>query len=83
VHAVTSPAHVSLARFIPAVAGWVDGALLWRRRHAEGAAAIFTVIATSRLRRIEPQRYLEELMRVLPYWRRDRYIEGLRIVYND
>ena len=43
--------------------------------HAEGAAAIFTLIATCRLHRIEPQQYLDELMRVLPYWPRDRYLE--------
>ena len=39
--------------------------------HAEGAAAIFGLIATCRLCRIEPQQYLDELMRVLPYWPQD------------
>jgi len=43
--------------------------------HAEGAAAIFSLIATCRLHRIEPQQYLDELMRVLPYWPHDRYLE--------
>lgn len=43
--------------------------------HAEGAAAIFSLIATCRLHRIEPQQYLDELMRVLPYWPQGRYLE--------
>ena len=36
--------------------------------HAEGAAAIFSLIATCRLHRVEPQQYLDELMRVSPCW---------------
>ena len=43
--------------------------------HAEGAAAIFGLIATCRLHRIDPQQYLDELMRVLPYWPPERYLE--------
>lgn len=43
--------------------------------HATAAAAIFSVLASCRLHRIEPQRYLEELLRVLPYWPDDRYLE--------
>jgi hypothetical protein len=43
--------------------------------HAEAAAAIFSLIATCRLHRIDPQQYLDELMRVLPYWPKDRYLE--------
>ena len=43
--------------------------------HAEGAAAIFTVLASCRLHRIEPETYLREVLRVLAYWPSDRYIE--------
>lgn len=43
--------------------------------HATAAAAIFSVLASCRLHRIEPQRYLEELLRVMPYWPDDRYLE--------
>ena len=43
--------------------------------HAESAAAIFTLIATCRLHHVEPRQYLDELMRVLPYWPRERYLE--------
>jgi len=43
--------------------------------HATAAAAIFSVLASCRLHRIEPQRYLEELLRVMPYWPEDRYLE--------
>lgn len=43
--------------------------------HAEAAAAIFSVIATCRLHGLDPFAYLEEVLRVLPYWPSDRYLE--------
>lgn len=43
--------------------------------HAESAAAIFSLIASCRLHSIDPQQYLDEVMRVLPYWPKHRYIE--------
>ncbi len=43
--------------------------------HAESAAAIFSVIASCRLHRLDPLDYLSDVLRVLPYWPRDRYIE--------
>lgn len=43
--------------------------------HAEAAAAIFTVIASCRLHRLDPEQYIDEVMRVLPYWPRERYLE--------
>lgn len=43
--------------------------------HAEAAAAIFSVLASCRLHAIDPHQYLEEVLRVLPYWPRDRYLE--------
>ena len=43
--------------------------------HAEAAAAIFSLVASSRLHGLDPYRYLEEILRVLPYWPRDRYLE--------
>jgi transposase len=43
--------------------------------HAESAAAIFSLVASCRLHRIDPQQYLEEVMRVLPDWPKDRYLE--------
>jgi hypothetical protein len=43
--------------------------------HAEAAAAIFSVIASCRLHSLDPFQYLEEILRVLPYWPRDRYLE--------
>ena len=43
--------------------------------HAEAAAAIFSVIASCRLHRLDPFTYLEEILRVLPYWPRNRYLE--------
>ena len=43
--------------------------------HAQAAAAIFSIIASCRLHQIEPWKYLDELLRVLPHWPPDRYIE--------
>jgi hypothetical protein len=43
--------------------------------HAEAAAAIFSVIASCRLHRLDPFQYLDEILRVLPYWPHDRYLE--------
>ena len=43
--------------------------------HAEAAAAIFSVIASCRLHSLDPFQYIEEILRVLPYWPRDRYLE--------
>lgn len=43
--------------------------------HAESAAAIFSLVASCRLHRIDPQQYLDEVMRVLPYWPKARHLE--------
>ncbi len=43
--------------------------------HAESAAAIFSLIASCRLHSIDPEQYLDEIMRVLPYWPTERYLE--------
>jgi transposase len=43
--------------------------------HAESAAAIFSIIASCRLHSIDPQQYLDEILRILPYWPPDRYLE--------
>lgn len=43
--------------------------------HAEGAAALFSIIASCRLHRIDPEAYLDEVLRLLPYWPKQRYLE--------
>jgi transposase len=43
--------------------------------HAEAAANIFSLIASCRLHRLDPEVYLRDLIRVLPHWPRDRYLE--------
>ena len=43
--------------------------------HAEAAAAIFSIIASCRLHGIDPFVYFDEVLRVLPYWPHDRYLE--------
>lgn len=43
--------------------------------HAQAAANIFSLIASAKLHGIEPERYLAELIRIVPLWPRDRYLE--------
>src|SRR5262245_33496741 len=43
--------------------------------HAQAAAAVFSLIASCRLHSLDPEQYLEEVMRVLPYWPDSRYLE--------
>lgn len=43
--------------------------------HAESAAAIFSLIASCRLHSLDPEQYLDEILRVLPHWPTQRYLE--------
>jgi transposase len=43
--------------------------------HAESAGHLFSLIASARLHRLDPEGYLRDLFRVLAHWPRDRYLE--------
>lgn len=43
--------------------------------HASAAANLFSLIASCKLHRLDPESYLTDVTRVMPYWPRDRYIE--------
>lgn len=43
--------------------------------HAHAAANLFSLFAGCKLHRLDPEAYLAELLRVFPYWPRDRYLE--------
>ena len=43
--------------------------------HATAAASLFSLIASCKLHGIEPEGYLAELIRVMPVWPRERYLE--------
>ena len=43
--------------------------------HAESAAALSSIIASCRLHSIDAHQYLDELLRLLPYWPQYRYLE--------
>jgi transposase len=43
--------------------------------HAQSAAAIFSILASCRLHKLEPWHYLDELLRLLPQWPTHRYVE--------
>lgn len=42
---------------------------------AEAAANLYSLIAGSKLHGLDPERYLAEIIRVMPYWPRDRFLE--------
>jgi hypothetical protein len=43
--------------------------------HATAAANLFSLIASCQLHGLEPETYLRDIIRVLPYWPRERYLE--------
>jgi len=43
--------------------------------HGQSTANLFTLIASARLHKLDPEVYLRDVFRVLPFWPRDRYIE--------
>jgi transposase len=43
--------------------------------HAESTGHLFSLIASARLHRLDPEGYLRDLFRVLAHWPRDRYLE--------
>jgi hypothetical protein len=43
--------------------------------HAESAGHLFSLIASARLHRLDPETYLRDLFRVLAHWPCDRYLE--------
>jgi transposase len=46
--------------------------------HAEAAANLFSLIASCRLHRLDPETYLRDIFRVLVHWPKDRYLELAR-----
>lgn len=43
--------------------------------HAQAAGNLMTLIASARLHRLDPEAYLRDIIRVLPHWPRDRFLE--------
>jgi transposase len=43
--------------------------------HAQAAANIFSLVASCRLHGLDVETYLAEIIRAMPYWPRDRYLE--------
>jgi hypothetical protein len=43
--------------------------------HATSAANLLSLVASCKLHRLDPEAYLAEVIRVMPYWPRERYIE--------
>jgi hypothetical protein len=43
--------------------------------HATAAGNILSLVASCRLHSLDTERYFDDVIRVLPYWPRDRYLE--------
>lgn len=43
--------------------------------HANAAANLFSLVASCKLHAIDPEQYLAEVIHVMPYWPRERYLE--------
>jgi hypothetical protein len=43
--------------------------------HAQAAGHLFSLVASARLHRLDPELYLRDLFRVLGHWPRERYLE--------
>jgi len=44
-------------------------------QHASSAGHILSLIASARLHHLDPERYLRDLIRILPFWPRERFLE--------
>lgn len=43
--------------------------------HAVSTSHLFTLVASARLHGLDPEAYLRDMIRVVPHWPRDRYLE--------
>jgi transposase len=43
--------------------------------HASAAGNLLSLVASCRLHRLDPELYLTDVIRIVPYWPRDRYLE--------
>ncbi len=43
--------------------------------HAQAAGHLFSLVASARLHGLDPEMYLRDVLRVLPHWPRERYLE--------
>ncbi|WP_438010389.1 IS66 family transposase [Sorangium sp. So ce321] len=43
--------------------------------HASAAANLFSLVASCKLHGLDPEAYLADVLRVMPYWPRERYLE--------
>jgi hypothetical protein len=51
--------------------------------HAEAAANLYSLIAGCKLHGIDPERYLADVIRIMPYWPRDRFLELAPAYWNN
>ena len=52
-----------------------DSLFVGSDQHAQSAGALLTLIASARLHGLDPDAYLRDVIRAVPHWPRDRYLE--------
>jgi transposase len=43
--------------------------------HGQAAGNLLSLIASARLQKLDPEAYLRDVLRVIPHWPRDRFLE--------
>lgn len=51
--------------------------------HATSTAHLFTLVSSAKLHGLDPEAYLRDVMRVLPHWPRDRYLELAPLFWSE
>lgn len=51
--------------------------------HGVSAAAHLTLIASAKLHRLDPRQYIRDIIRVLPFWPEDRYLELAPLYWSE
>jgi len=51
--------------------------------HADSTSHLFTLVASAKLHRLDPEAYLRDVIRVLPHWPRDRYLELAPLFWSE
>ena len=51
--------------------------------HATSTAHLFSLVSSAKLHGLDPEAYLREVMRVLPHWPRDRYLELAPLFWSE
>ena len=67
-----NPSELALRSLVVGRRNWL---FVGSDEHAEITATIISLVASAKLHRLEPERYLRDLARVMPIWPKSRFLE--------